>query len=170
VTEVVYVIGSSESDLAKIGRSGNITQRLGAIQRMCPIGLNVLWNTEGGHKLETALHQTFRSRRVHGEWFDFRGCDPVVEVAAAAADIKGKELQPAYEVDDTYLTAGQLFGIATMPRAQSREFVGQVRSFNLVWYRRLRNRGLRSVPNDVSGFIIARAVVAGLLTPEDLKL
>lgn len=170
MTEVVYLIGSPSSPRAKIGWSGNVTKRLGEIQRMSPVDLSVLWSIEGGHRLETALHQSFQARRTHGEWFDFSDCEPVKTVSTAAAAIKGKELQPAYGVDDTYLSAEQLYSIATMPPVASRELVGQLRSFSLRWYRRFRDQGLRSLPSDVAGFIIVRAVVVGLWAPENLHL
>jgi Meiotically Up-regulated Gene 113 (MUG113) protein len=84
----VYVIGSLESRLVKIGRTTNLGSRLGVLQRMSPVPLHVRWRTEGGCELETALHQRFKAQRVHGEWFDFGEADPVAEVKSAAEAIE----------------------------------------------------------------------------------
>lgn len=70
-TEYVYVIGAADSHLVKIGRTNNVSKRLGELQRMSPIRLEVLWQTEGGSWLEAALHRTFKDARAHGEWFEF---------------------------------------------------------------------------------------------------
>lgn len=89
-TEMVYVIGSPRSPLVKIGRSTNVAKRLEDIQRMSPVRLQVRWSTEGGHRLELALHQQFKKRRRHGEWFDFSGADPVAEISAAVEVIRAR--------------------------------------------------------------------------------
>jgi hypothetical protein len=78
----VYLIGSTDSPLVKIGRTNNLQKRLGDIQRMGPVPLEVLWCLEGGHELEKALHRHLRKRRKHGEWFDL-GNNPVVAVSEA---------------------------------------------------------------------------------------
>lgn len=93
MTEVVYVIGNCNSPRAKIGRSKNVGTRLGTIQRMSPVPLSILWQTEGGSELESALHRRFDGQRVHGEWFDFGGKDPAMEVAAAVDDIRAEQAQ-----------------------------------------------------------------------------
>lgn len=86
--EVVYVIGAADSNVVKIGRTGNLDQRLGTIQRMCPLPLGIRLRTKGGRELESALHQRFKSMRVHGEWFDFGEKDPVGEVAIAVRELE----------------------------------------------------------------------------------
>jgi hypothetical protein len=83
--EFVYLIASNASTLVKIGRSVNVPRRLIDIQRMCPVPLVVLWQTEGGFELETALHVMFQRYRRHGEWFDFGGQDPIELVTRAIA-------------------------------------------------------------------------------------
>lgn len=83
--EHVYLIGCNESSLVKIGRSIDLHGRLAEIQRMSPVPLSILWSTPGGWELESRLHQVFRSRRSHGEWFDFNGDDPVHAVRRAVA-------------------------------------------------------------------------------------
>lgn len=85
--EVVYAIGSPSSTLVKIGRTINIKVRLADIQRMSPVRLNVLWTTEGGSALETALHYRFKNRRSHGEWFNFANDDAVELIAQAASEL-----------------------------------------------------------------------------------
>lgn len=84
-TEWVYLIGCAQNSLVKIGRSVDVQRRFGDIQRMSPVKLELLWKTEGGWKLESNLHLVFRRRRVHGEWFDFSGCDPVQMAQNAVA-------------------------------------------------------------------------------------
>ncbi|MEV5347157.1 GIY-YIG nuclease family protein [Streptomyces achromogenes] len=75
--EVVYVIGSPGINIVKIGRSTDLPKRLGALRRMCPVPLEVLWYTPGGCDLEYGLHGHFASIRSHGEWFRFEDADPV---------------------------------------------------------------------------------------------
>lgn len=100
MTEVVYVIGNCDSPRAKIGRSKSVGIRLGTIQRMSPVPLSILWQTEGGSELESALHRRFGSQRVHGEWFDFGNKDPAVEVAAAVDDIRAELAQAASAAEE----------------------------------------------------------------------
>lgn len=82
--EVVYVIGSTESSLVKIGRSVNIDQRLRSIQSMSPVPLTVLWTIPGSRSLELWLHITFAEYRSHGEWFNFGDRDPLELIKKAA--------------------------------------------------------------------------------------
>lgn len=92
--EYVYLIGSEDSPMVKIGRSTNIPARLAAIQSMSPLKLAVLWQTEGGAELEAALHRWFRSRRSHGEWFEFPDGDALAEVAEAVEEIAARTAPP----------------------------------------------------------------------------
>jgi hypothetical protein len=82
--EVVYVIGTPGNNTVKIGRTANLPERFGIIQRMSPVPLSVLWQCPGGHELETYLHRHFASLRSHGEWFAFEADDPVRIIQAAA--------------------------------------------------------------------------------------
>lgn len=95
-SEYVYLIACTENSLVKIGRSVDVDRRFGDIQRMAPVRLEILWKTEGDWRLESQLHRVFRERRVHGEWFDFSGCDPVRMAQGAVAgeltDLQGCEL------------------------------------------------------------------------------
>ncbi|WP_443057811.1 GIY-YIG nuclease family protein [Streptomyces sp. NBC_00724] len=87
-TDVVYVIGSPDSPLVKIGRTGNITKRLADLRRMSPAPLDLLCTLPGGAALEAALHRRFAPQRRHGEWFEL-GHDSAdtVRTAAVAMDI-----------------------------------------------------------------------------------
>jgi T5orf172 domain len=79
----VYVIGSPESTLVKIGYSAHPPGRIAAIQTMSPLPLELLWQTPGSYELESALHSYFESRRKRGEWFDFGAEDPLPLIKAA---------------------------------------------------------------------------------------
>lgn len=91
----MYVIGSPASTLVKIGHSNKVSKRLADIQRMSPVSLSVLWTTEGGSTLESALHRRFSHLRVYGEWFDFGDYDPVDVIAEAAGrmDLSEEEVE-----------------------------------------------------------------------------
>lgn len=93
-TEYVYLIGGPEIPLVKIGRSTDVMGRLAAIQRMSPVKLTVLWQTEGGADLETSLHRWFRGWRSHGEWFEFPNGDAPERVKSAIPEI-AREAQDA---------------------------------------------------------------------------
>lgn len=85
---MIYVIGTKGSSVAKIGfTSGKASDRLVAIQIGNPSTLEVLWAEAGDRALEGKLHVTFRPFSLRGEWFDFRGLDPVGEVQTAIAAI-----------------------------------------------------------------------------------
>lgn len=92
----VYLIGCGETDIVKIGRTRDLKERLGAIQRMSPVRVSLLWHTEGDSVLESRLHKTFRERRVYGEWFDFTGSDPIGLIQAAVKDGWQDDIPPAF--------------------------------------------------------------------------
>ncbi|MER5200520.1 GIY-YIG nuclease family protein [Streptomyces sp. NPDC002755] len=87
--EHVYLVGSFNSPLVKIGRSSNVPRRLASIQSMSPLPLVVLHTYLGGSELEAALHRRFQDRRAHGEWFVING-DPVDVVSTAVNQIKSE--------------------------------------------------------------------------------
>lgn len=89
----VYLIGSPASRLVKIGVSSNPAERLADLQVGSPIPLMILWRTQGGQGLESALHRYFRNYRVHGEWFDF-GEESATALVATAAVLLGYRTQP----------------------------------------------------------------------------
>jgi len=77
---VVYLVKADESPLVKIGTSEESLTRLYSLQLSCPVELKILHEIPGSYELENALHHEFRSRRRHGEWFDFSDVDPVETV------------------------------------------------------------------------------------------
>ncbi|WP_435191318.1 GIY-YIG nuclease family protein [Streptomyces sp. bgisy126] len=79
-TDRVYLIGSPESPLVKIGWSDNPERRLRHLQTGSPVPLQLLALFEGGAVMEAALHRRFADKRRHGEWFDL-GSDPVTVVS-----------------------------------------------------------------------------------------
>lgn len=85
--DLVYVIGTPNSGIAKVGVSNAPERRLRQIQSMSPLPLQVLWTCSGGYDLERCLHSYLAPYRSHGEWFNFQGLDPVVTVQAAVAAI-----------------------------------------------------------------------------------
>jgi hypothetical protein len=88
--ECVYLIGNEANAHVKIGRSIDVRARLVALQAMSPVRLTLLWQTLGGAELEAALHRRFESRRMHGEWFDFPGCDPVDQIVRVLPEVTAK--------------------------------------------------------------------------------
>lgn len=84
----VYVIGAEGSSVVKIGKAGDLTERLAAIQTGNPELLTVRWAVAGGRSLEADLHETFKPLRLVGEWFDFGELDPVEQVHAAVKRLR----------------------------------------------------------------------------------
>lgn len=67
----VYVIGTTESPRrVKLGYTKNLQQRLDALSRASPLGLQVLRCWPGHMSDEARLHQAASSFRLHGEWFE----------------------------------------------------------------------------------------------------
>ncbi|MGV4985812.1 GIY-YIG nuclease family protein [Streptomyces sp. NRAIS4] len=85
----VYVIGASDSPVAKIGVSTDPERRLRQIQSMSPLRLEILWTCPGSYPLEGRLHAQLRAYRSHGEWFDFQDLDPMTVVEDALAAVGG---------------------------------------------------------------------------------
>ncbi len=82
--EKVYLIGCDETDLVKIGYSGNVDRRLREIQCMSPVTLRVLWTDRGSRAVEAALHTVFAGSRRQGEWFALGGHkDAIIKVETA---------------------------------------------------------------------------------------
>lgn len=78
--EQVYLIGSPDSPVVKIGCSTDPKRRLRNLQSGSPAPLRLLATFEGGYVAEKELHRRFAGRRVHGEWFDL-GPNPVETVS-----------------------------------------------------------------------------------------
>ena len=81
-TEVVYLIGSPDGGLVKIGTTVDLARRLNSLQLCSPVILEVLATVPGGYALESKLHTTFAGKRKHGEWFDL-GDSPAEAFTAA---------------------------------------------------------------------------------------
>ena len=80
----LYVIGEGDgSGVVKIGRSVDPESRLRTLQTGYPRKLTLLHVEPGGGHLEPKLHERFASLQTHGEWFDFRGTNPVAAVLTA---------------------------------------------------------------------------------------
>lgn len=108
-SEYVYVIGSADSSVIKIGRTTDVDRRLADIQRMSPLKLSVLWKTEGAAALELALHRWFSSSRSHGEWFDFGGLDAVELIEEASREIASQgapQTEPTRKPDSARRSSG----------------------------------------------------------------
>lgn len=89
----VYLIGSPDVRMVKIGMSADPKVRLEDMQTGSPVRLHLLWQTPGGRALEAALHAYFAAYRTHGEWFDFGDENPAALVATAAV-LLGYRSQP----------------------------------------------------------------------------
>ncbi len=76
----VYLIGSTDSPLVKIGWSDNPKRQLRDLQSGSPVLLQLLAVFEDGQLMEAELHRRFADKRMHGEWFDL-GPDPVGTVS-----------------------------------------------------------------------------------------
>ena len=66
----VYFIGIEPEGPIKIGHTTDIDIRLAKLQHASPYLLTVLAVAPGGSVAETALHRTFASNRIRGEWFE----------------------------------------------------------------------------------------------------
>jgi hypothetical protein len=103
VTEQVYLIGSADSSLVKIGWTDSPKRRLRDLQTGSPVLLQLLAVFEGGAIVEAELHRRFADKRRHGEWFDL-GPDPVATVSpfVKAAQVEEGERtgrrQPVHDV------------------------------------------------------------------------
>ncbi|MFE4263438.1 GIY-YIG nuclease family protein [Streptomyces sp. NPDC056883] len=88
----VYVISPAPpaTGPVKIGFTGDdATKRLRSLQTGSPVPLTVLAEFAGTKQLEAKLHRHFAGRRLHGEWFDFTGDDPVALIGAAVHELTG---------------------------------------------------------------------------------
>lgn len=133
LAECVYLIGNEANAHVKIGRSIDVRARLVALQAMSPVRLTLLWQTLGGAELEAALHRRFGSRRMHGEWFDFPGCDPVEQVVRVLPEITAR-IQRAQRLGGAQPMVAQLDAEveATLPddlRQQWQEKLDNVRRY-----------------------------------------
>lgn len=146
MAEMVYAIGSAENTRVKIGRSNDVQRRLADIQRMGPAPLTVLWQHEGGSELELALHQAFKERRTHGEWFDFAGVDPVaqIEVAVIALEMSDEELDAGIALFTALKGRGRRDDleklVKSLPPERIAELIDQLKADHPEWYEVTRVR------------------------------
>jgi len=92
-TSYVYLIGTLDQRIVKIGYSISPRQRLIDIRIACPFTVGILWKAEGGAELEDALHQRFTDCRLQGEWFEFPNCNAVTQVSKAVTLMKPESAQ-----------------------------------------------------------------------------
>lgn len=83
--EYVYLMGSPESPIVKIGRSNNTKRRLAQVQETVDLPLQVMWTHPGGKEMELGLHHHFAEQRRHGEWFELGFAEAPALVAAVVA-------------------------------------------------------------------------------------
>ncbi|WP_327259821.1 MULTISPECIES: GIY-YIG nuclease family protein [unclassified Streptomyces] len=109
----MYLIGSPDSPLVKIGWTDNPERRLRHLQTGSPVPLRLLAIFEGGNIVEAELHRRFADKRRHGEWFDL-GPDPVGAVSpfVKVAQVEEAELtgrrQPKHELRYDHCSLGEL--------------------------------------------------------------
>lgn len=85
----VYVIRDDASNLAKIGYSKDPGERLRKLQTGSSSRLCLSCVLPGSLATEAAIHQVFRERRAHGEWFD----DTDGAVSEAVRDVANLEFE-----------------------------------------------------------------------------
>lgn len=66
---MVYVIQQRNNGPIKIGKSGDLINRMGVLKQGNPYSFQILAVLEGGAELERRLHQRFSRYRIYGEWF-----------------------------------------------------------------------------------------------------
>lgn len=73
-----YLILDTGSNLLKIGKSCNVTDRLKALQSCCGSKLEIkhIFNVD----IENILHIKLKDKRIHGEWFDISFLDVIALV------------------------------------------------------------------------------------------
>lgn len=69
IGHTVYVIEAVGINAVKIGRTGDLENRLGGMRTDCPAPLVVLVATCDNARRERALHTLFADEHIHGEWF-----------------------------------------------------------------------------------------------------
>ena len=96
---VVYFLRASNGHI-KIGTTGNLEQRIAALQCAFSGRLTTMRTVPGGRWVETWLHDRFKDRRLSGEWFTFDPDMLTVESPAYKGSSKGR-LDPAVMPDLT---------------------------------------------------------------------
>ena len=90
---VVYFIAENENGdydnlRIKIGISKDIHKRLNQLQTGSPYELKLMgWiEADDAKQLEKALHNKYRGRKAHGEWFQLSSCDVLAELKSHSTD------------------------------------------------------------------------------------
>lgn len=78
----VYAISTEDNPkVIKIGVATDIAKRMKSLQIGSAATLVLRWSAQGGYPLENHLHEAFRKRRMHSEWFSFdRVADPAKKI------------------------------------------------------------------------------------------
>jgi len=71
----VYLMKGCGTGTYKIGVTADIDSRVKAISTMSSGGVELICSGAGGSRLELELHRKYKSRRLHGEWFNLSGDD-----------------------------------------------------------------------------------------------
>ena len=72
----IYVI-QAINGLIKIGVTASIGKRFSALEASSPLPLDLVFCADTNPELEVVLHQHFKNRRDHGEWFDVEFWDVI---------------------------------------------------------------------------------------------
>lgn len=65
----MYFLATPARDIAKIGFTGHLEERLEALRRSSPVPLDFLGAIDASREDELEMHEAHRERRLHGEWF-----------------------------------------------------------------------------------------------------
>ena len=73
----VYIFHAEGTDRFKIGYSINPSERCQIINQQSPFPINLIYYhpSDNAIKDEQRLHEIFKHRQVHGEWFVFESID-----------------------------------------------------------------------------------------------
>lgn len=66
---MIYLLGTLEYRVAKIGSTDNIKQRISSLQTSCPFDLELIASREGDCALERQIHQAAMHLHKVREWF-----------------------------------------------------------------------------------------------------
>jgi hypothetical protein len=91
---VYFVAAGNPPEAIKIGRSCDVTLRVGSIQTGNHLPVRLLGVVPGGLDLERALHRRFAHLQLQGEWFRWDD-----EIARVVADVPFSGLAP----DDAFV-------------------------------------------------------------------
>jgi len=66
---MIYLLGTLEYRVAKIGSTDNIKQRISSLQTSCPFDLELIASRDGDCALERQIHQAAKHLHKAREWF-----------------------------------------------------------------------------------------------------